>query len=85
MVSALKTAQREIHAQCHKKGFQNVEQHTQWIESDIPTLSLEADVKSAGGWLKPSNPPQDVVDLHRHMEAVRIGTIFKHYCTCYSF
>ena len=51
MVSALKTAQREIHAHCQKMGFQKVEQHTQWTESDIPTLSLEERIKSAGGWL----------------------------------
>ncbi len=60
-------------------------QHTQFTLNDIPTLSLEADVKSAGGRLKHSNPPQIVVDLHRHMEEVRIGTIIKHYYTCYSF
>ena len=70
MVSALKTAQREIHAHCQKMGFQKVEQHTQWTESDIPTLSLEERIKSAGGWLTPSSPPPSVVALQKHMAEV---------------
>ena len=70
MVSALKTAQREIHTHCQKKDFQEVEQHTQWIESDIPTLSLEERVRSAGGRLTPSYPPPSVVALQKHMAEV---------------
>ena len=53
-------------------------QNTQFTLNDIPVLSLEADVKSAGGRLTPSTPPPIIVDLHRHMEEVRFrrGTLF---------
>ena len=54
-------------------------QHTQFILNDTPTLSLEADIQPAGGRLTPPNPPQIIVDLHSHMEAVRRGTLFKHW------
>ena len=70
MASALKTAQTKIRIHCREKGFQKVEQHTQCIENDIPTLSLEADVKSAGGRLTPSSPPPSVVALQKHMAEV---------------
>ena len=69
MQSALQSAQTQL----------GDRQHTQFTQNDIPTLSLEADIKSAGGRLKPLNPPQIIVDLQRHMEAVRRGTLFKHW------
>ena len=67
MQSALQSAQTQLGDM----------QHTQWSQNDIPTLSLEADIKSAGGRLTLPNHPQIIVDLHRHMEAVRRGTLFK--------
>ena len=68
--SALQTAQTQL----------GDRQHTQWTKNDIPTLSLEADIKSAGGRLKPLNPPQIIVNLQRHMDGVRSrGTLFKHW------
>ena len=54
-------------------------QHTQSIQNDIPTLSLEDDIKRAGGWLTPSDHPEIFLDLQRYMEAVRRGTLFKHW------
>ena len=54
-------------------------QHTQLTLNNIPTLSLEADVKSAGGRLTPPKTPQIIEVLQRHMEEVRIGTLFKHW------
>ena len=52
-------------------------QHTQFIKNDIPTLSLEDDIQTAGGRLEPSDRPGIFLDLHRYMEAVRRGTLFK--------
>ena len=69
MQSALQSAQTQL----------GDSQHTQFTQNNIPTLSLEADIKLAGGRLTPPNPPQIIVDLHSHMEAVRRGTLFKHW------
>ena len=71
MQSALESAQTQL----------GDKQHTQFTLNDIPSLSLEADVKSAGGRLTPPNPPPIIVVLHKRMEEVRFrrGTLFKHW------
>ena len=71
MQSALQSAQTQL----------GNTQHTQFTQNDIPTLSLEADVKLAGGRLTPPNPPEFIVHLHKRMEEVRLrrGTLFKHW------
>ena len=53
-------------------------QHTQFTQNSIPTLSLEDDIKLAGGRLTSPSRPQ-IVDLQKRMEAVRKGTLFKHW------
>ena len=59
MQSALQSAQTQL-----RDRYQgNILQHTQWTFNDIPTLSLESDVKTAGGRLTPSNPPQVIKDI----------------------
>lgn len=71
--SALQSVQTRLETLCQYKVLQ-VQQHTQSISTDIPTLSLDSDVKTAGGRLTPSTvPPQFIVEIQRHMEIVREG------------
>lgn len=72
--SALLSAQAQLKIHCQYDASQ-VEQHAQWTHSNIPTLALEADVEHAGGrrTLLNQPPPPEIVEIQRHMEAVRKG------------
>ena len=54
-------------------------QHTQFTNNNIPAHSLEADILDAGGRLPPQGCAENILNLQRYMEAVRRGTLFKHW------
>ena len=66
----VQAALHSVQTQLHEHG----QQHTQYTVSDVPTLSLEADVRAAGGRLQqPLALPSDMTVLQARMERIRKG------------
>ena len=69
----VQAALHSVQTQLHEHG----QQYTQYTVSDVPTLSLEADIRAAGGRLKQPLPlPSGMAGLQARMGKIRKGRYY---------